>query len=86
MSARRTASGEARDRIDERALERYRWDALALELLAAWGRIADSHARRRGARPALEQDPLAPALPTRGEPVEWSGQGASQVAARSAST
>ena len=31
----------------ERALERYRWDALALELLAAWQRIAQAPATRR---------------------------------------
>jgi glycosyltransferase involved in cell wall biosynthesis len=67
----------------ERALERYRWDSLALVLLNAWRRIAEGRATRPFRRPATPLDLPQPALPATSP--AWGRARAGQVAARSAS-
>jgi glycosyltransferase involved in cell wall biosynthesis len=71
----------------QRALERYRWDALALELLQAWRRVAEGRTTQPFRRAATPLDLPQPALPgaASGAPLRWNGVREGQVAARSAS-
>jgi glycosyltransferase involved in cell wall biosynthesis len=66
----------------QRVLERYRWDALALELLAAWRKIAADSALPRGTDPIAEAEP---ALPAQQVPIADDFVTADQRALRSAS-
>jgi glycosyltransferase involved in cell wall biosynthesis len=58
----------------QRVVERYRWDALALELVAAWRAIASVSALPKRAEPSPEPEPALPAAQHAVASSGWSGR------------